>query len=107
MSRLETEFRKELRRCILEVLRAAHTIRYEGWMSERSIANQVRQADDYTLTEVQAELKYLRDKLLVAGEDRRATKFDAHNPSYRILPAGIDLLDESVPPVPGVEDNRE
>ena len=106
MSRLDTARRKLLRRCILELLRAAHSVRYEGWMAERSIFNQVGPVEDSTFAEVQAELKYLRDAGLIADEERRETKFDAHNPSYRILPSGIDLLDETVPPVPGVEDNR-
>lgn len=108
MARGETIRAKDLRRRALVALRAARSAGYDGWLSERAIFNLVRtEIDGLAFLEVREAVAYLEGKGYVAKRLRRDSKFERGETDAMILPAGIDLLEETVPPDPGIEDGRE
>jgi hypothetical protein len=107
MARLDTIRSKMLRRACLSVLRAAEAAGGDGWTAARAVFNFLR--DDHcglTLSETAEALRYLAAKGYAETRTQRPTKFDGGDLQARILPRGIDLLEETVPPDPGIEDNR-
>jgi len=107
MARGETIRAKELRRGILMALRAARGPGYDGWLSARSLWNTLRfDADGLTRREVEEHLRYLAEKEYAEVRERREAKWDACEVDGRITARGIDLLEETIPADPGVEDNR-
>jgi hypothetical protein len=108
MSHLDTIRAKDVRRRVLLVLRATQGGGYEGWLSDRAILNFLAQDfGDLLFREVQEARTYLAGKGYVADRERRASKFEPGEFDARILPHGVDLLEETIPPDPGVEDNRQ
>ena len=107
MGEIATERLKELRRGCLMVLREMQVGTSEGWSTPRMVFNCLRSLDDdLTLAEVHRSLGYLKGKDYVQWRDLKLSKWDPPNPSFRLLPKGIDLLDKTIPPDPGVEDDR-
>ena len=104
----ETERVRELRRAILRTLRACQGDAYEGWLSQRSLFNVLRSGEPEGLTmfEVGRACAYLAGKLYVEVRARSESKIEQADRDWRITPAGVDLMDETIPPDPGVEDNR-
>jgi len=110
MSKAETERTKGLRRAILRVLAACQGDRYEGWLTERSLfAVLAASAPGLTMADQSAACQYLasKGKEYIENRARQESKFDVKDADWRILPRGVDLLDETIPPDPGVEDNRQ
>lgn len=106
MAKVETLRAKMLRKALLLSLQAAQSGVSEGWLNVRMAWGCVHELDEYALAEVSQELKYLAGKGYAEARDLRATKYDPPNRSYRITPRGIDLVEQSIPVDPGVEDDR-
>jgi len=110
MSRDETVQAKLLRRGCLVVLRAAQNAGGDGWTVSRAIFNHL--APDHpgaTLAGVEQALRYLAEKAYAAVRSRMDSKFMGSvtgSMQAKMLPHGTDLLEETIPPDPGVEDNR-
>jgi hypothetical protein len=102
---------KFLRRGCLVVLRAAAMAGGDGWTVSRTIFNHL--APDHpgaTLSGVETALRYLGEKAYASVRSRQESKFYGAvlgSMQAKILPHGTDLLEETIPPDPGVEDNRE
>lgn len=100
---------KILRRRCLQLLRSAQAAGGDGWTIPLAVANFVREElPDVTLQDAASAMRYLAGK---GYADARVVGFDKTVPGSgklqaRILPKGEDLLDEAIPPDPGVEDNR-
>lgn len=108
MARGETVRAKDLRRRVLAALRAAGGQGYEGWLSVRSLWNVLRpDLDGLLLYEVREAAEYLAGKGYAQTRLRREAKYQAGETDARITPRGIDLLEETIAPDPGVEDDRE
>lgn len=98
-----------LRRSVLATLRAAATVEATGWLSIRAIWNYLKdeaEAEGLTLGELAGHLEYLGAKNYIAVRDAQKSKFGPRRPEARITPKGVDLMEESIPPDPGVEDDR-
>jgi hypothetical protein len=107
MGRVDTVRAKELRRSILQVLRAAQGGGYEGWLSERAVWSLLKDdLDDLTLAELRDHITYLAGKGYLDLRTRRETKFERSERDARLLPKGVDLLEATVEPDPGIEDDR-
>jgi len=103
----ETIRTKILRRRILVCLRSALAAGGEGWLSERALFGYLAdETDGLSLSEVHEAVRYLEGKDYAATRMRRETKFETGETDARALPKAVDLLEETIPPDPGVEDNR-
>jgi len=108
MGRIDTARAKELRRRILQALAAAAGPGYDGWLSVASLFSILRpETDGLTLGELARAVKYLAEKGYAETRERRESKYARPETDARIRANGTDLLEETIPPDPGVEDERE
>jgi len=108
MDRRDTIRAMILRRRVLVALRGVQGGGYPGWLRDRAIFDFLKfDPEDFTFQEIKEAGAYLAGKGYVETKDRREDKFSAAEFDGRILPKGIDLLEETIPPDPGVEDNRQ
>jgi len=106
--RIDTARAKELRRRVLQALNAAAGPGYDGWLSVASLFSVLRpETDGLTLGELARAVKYLAEKGYAETRERRERKWDRPEIDARITATGTDLLEETIPPDPGVEDERE
>jgi len=107
VARLETIRLRLLRRGCLAVLRAARSAGGSGWTAARAAFSFLApDSDGLALGEVAEAMRYLEGKGYAETRLSRESKFEQGEIQARILPKGIDLLEESIPADPGVEDNR-
>jgi DNA-binding transcriptional ArsR family regulator len=106
--RVDTARVKELRRRVLQALAAAAGPGYDGWLSVASLFSILRpDSDGLTLGELARAVKYLAEKGYTETRERREKKWDRPEVDARITADGTDLLEETIPADPGVEDERE
>ena len=106
--RVDTARAKELRRRVLQALDACASPGYDGWLSVASLFSILRpETDGLVLGELSRAVKYLAEKGYAETRERRARKWDRAEVDARITAQGTDLLEETIPPDPGVEDERE
>jgi hypothetical protein len=92
-----------LRRQVLVVLRAVQGAGYDGWFSEEGLWRSLRtEAEDLGLAETREHLAYLAGKGYVERRSESLVRLVPQNPSARIAPKGIDLLDGVIETDPGV-----
>jgi hypothetical protein len=107
MPNLETIRAKMLRRRCLAVLRAAQQACGDGWTSARACFSYLRgEFDGLALAEVEGALRYLAGKAYAEIRQVSESKFVRGEFQARITPHGQDVLDETIPADPGIEDNR-
>ena len=108
MAKIATVRAKVLRRRILELLKAYRDAGAdEGWMAVESAA-EVLDAEYGSLTdqEVLGECGYLEEAHLVRMRNVEEHRSSPKRWKVRIRTGGIDLLQETAPPHPGVHDPR-
>jgi len=107
MANLESVRARLLRRRVLELLRIARQTGREGWIAPRALFQFLYdETDGLTEGETRDAVLYLADKRYAEVRDLRERKSAPEALQGRITAAGIDLLEASVPPDPGIEDPR-
>jgi len=109
MSRIATVRAKHLRRRILDILKAARSAGGDGWISLKSLfAFLADESDALTGAELADKVRYLAEESKGYAETRnvRERRSDPPRLQTRVLAKGIDLTEGTVPPDPGIEDDR-
>jgi hypothetical protein len=106
--KLDAARAKLVRRHILASLQSVQGDQYDGWLGQRTLfAVLAPSMRGLALADVRQALSYLASAGLVETRDQRTTKFVPGDLDARITARGVNLLEETVPPDPGVEDDRD
>jgi len=98
---------RHLRRRVLDVLRAAARAGGEGRLGATVLFEYLfDEIDGLSVGEVRDAVTYLGEKGYVEVTNLAEHRGDPARLAARLSATGIDLLDETIPPDPGVEDPR-
>jgi len=104
---VETVRARTLRRRILETLRAAEAAGAGGWMDVEGLAEFLDpDCPGLTVSEARSACAYLEGKRYIRMRPVERRRDAPRRYQVKIRPAGIDLLEESTGPDPGVQDPR-
>lgn len=107
MNAIEAIRARILRRRVLATLKAAHECEPGTCLGAEAVFRYVStDGDATTLSDVRAALAYLAGKGYVELVDRRRSRYERPQHDARLTPKGVDLLEASIPPDPGIEDER-
>lgn len=99
MNELKASENRQIRGEILNALK----LNYPNLISEKQIISWLEQLGFVTCENIKEYLEYLQDKGYISLETRTIKSYRQENTMVKLTPKGIDLLEESIAPDPGIE----
>lgn len=107
MDETPVERAKELRWAVLQAVRACFGDGYEGWLMQRSLCRIIqRVCPKATDREIHNAAVYCGAAGYMEMREQPHVKGTAPYIDWRITVQGVRLLDQVIPPDPGIEDDR-